>query len=143
MLVKLKMANSVGGAQRSRWAGVAECDDGTTNKYFRSGTYDANQTEAASVIPTHRIAICVLVIESQGGSLRFIFFSHSRLVLSQRDDSDIKSLKQKIEDATPIQRCRTILSNIRYRCLNPTDRKYRWYGGKGILPNVTLEELVY
>ena len=42
-----------------------------------------------------------------------------------------------------ISRCRRTLANIRNRCLNPNEPRYSTYGGRNILPNITLEELVY
>jgi hypothetical protein len=36
---------------------------------------------------------------------------------------------------------RQCLSNIQCRCNSPTDRKYRFYGGKGIKAKITIEEL--
>lgn len=35
------------------------------------------------------------------------------------------------------------LSNIKQRCTNPSDPKFKYYGGKGIQPNLTLIELMH
>jgi len=35
------------------------------------------------------------------------------------------------------------LRNIKYRCSNPKDRKYKYYGGKGIKCFLTLDQIKY
>lgn len=40
-------------------------------------------------------------------------------------------------------KCKQVFSNMKYRCNNPKDRKYKYYGGKGIKCRITYLQVCY
>ena len=40
-------------------------------------------------------------------------------------------------------KCQRVFYNMKYRCNNPKDRKYRYYGGKGIKCYITYLQICY